>query len=674
MSDQGARDKKTGRFLPGHSGNPSGVAKPKADAEDTRLDGWSSALTGIGDANRDKRMSHSFQAPALSYEDIIELWRGDDIARRSIETVPSECMREGYELTITDEGRFDDLKDAVEQKLSELGVDEAIERAFCYERAFGGGAIWLGVKDGRPVEQPLDISRVTSLEWLKVLEPIELYPDEYYDNPAEPKFGEPKLYKLNTSMMTAGIGMTGSTVRQAQQLERRIHESRLIVFNGLKVSNYQRSAATVTGSPWWGDSLLISLIEVLRDFNVAWHGAGIIATDFAQPVLSMENLMGLVAKQPEKVAARAAALEMQRSNARALLIDKNEEYERQSTSIAGLPDLLMQLSMRLSAALDMPLSLLMGNSPKGLGSDTENDVRFFYDRVKGIQKRKIGPVLRLFINIIMRTLRQRGIPKRWAVKFNPLWQLTDREKAEARLAQARVDSMYIKMGALTYDEVRFSRFGGEYSWDTQINENEPAPGIPEIQAQLELARIAAAAGPAPSEGGDKKSLSKPAGPSSHGVRGYARRNPIAPKITAAAKEGGDVAPTNRDAMGTLRLDSYAEIIDDVEKMRAAAASEYLRHRRVRDSADEVAYVRAQRTRLAVNKQLTPGIAALLDALEALARDDERFAHEAGECEPRCSYCGKADVLDVAMTETEICPECGDMMLEGKPHECGVGDD
>lgn len=647
MADNDDRDKSTGRFKPGKSGNPSGVSK-KADKERdhesyyARRDGWASALTGIGDSNRDKRMSHGFVAPMLTYTDVIELWRGDDIARRAIEAVPRECLREGYELTISDEGKFDDLKDEVEQKMLDLKVNENIFKAFCCERAYGGAAILIGANDGRALDVPMEAENVRSIDWLKVLEPIELQPYKHYSDPTKAKYGEISHYQLTQNPTKTAMG---DDMRPL--VPRVIHESRLIVFPGLKVSEYQ-SGNNMTNQAW-GDSSLIALVEVLRDFNVAWHGAGIIATDFAQPVLSMENLMQLVAKEPTKVAARTLALEMQRSNARAVLIDTKEKYERQSTSIAGLPDLLNQLSMRLSAAIDMPLSLLMGQTP-GLGQDSSSDVRFYYDRIRGTQKEKIGPILRKLMSIIMRTIRQRKLPKRWSVRFNPLWQLTDQEKAEARLAQARVDSMYIKMGAVTCDEIRISRFGGEYSWDTQIEENKPAPGIPEIELALKQAEMQAeamAAAPAPGGSSTKGTAGRGR------VQGYARRNPTGAKaVVAAAKEGGDVSPATRD---------HADGDVIVTLLDCAAARE----------------------RAKADGKLTAELDELISEVEEMLHEDEEISHilYGGKCPSPCVVCtrattptqAKTDLEDVEVEnpDVEICPSCGDMMVG--EHECGAAD-
>lgn len=472
--------RKNGTFAKGHSGNPSGV---RADAQVVpglymrNLDGWVSNLTGIGDPIFDKRLTHKMRAPALSYQDAIEIWRADDIAKRAIEAPIDECFRQGYEITISDEGQFDDLKESIEEKIEDLRLNHCIKRAKCIERALGGAAILIGANDHRPLDLPLDPDNVTSIDWLTVLEPIELQPVDWYNDPEAAKYGEVEFYQLTAFTTYGGTANSGGVMeRLPPPTQLRIHESRLVVFGGIKVSRYQIHN-NVAGS-LWGDSKLTSLIEVLRDFNVAWHAAGLLAVDFGQPVISVENLMLLVAKNPADFQARMRALEQGRSTARAILIDaKKEKFERQSTNLNGIPELLNGLSMRLAAAVDMPLTLLMGMSPKGLGNEGESDVRFYYDRIRGKQVTEIGPLIRMFVKMIMATLRKRKLPKKWSVSFHELWQMSDAEKAEARFTQARTDSIYLKGGVLYSDEVRKARFGGEYSFETQINEKKKAPGF-----------------------------------------------------------------------------------------------------------------------------------------------------------------------------------------------------
>jgi len=184
-----------------------------------------------------------------------------------------------------------------------------------------------------------------------------------------------------------------------------------------------------------------------------------------------------VAKDPDKLIARARALEMSRSTARAVMIDTKEKYDRHSTSLAGLPDLLEKISRRLAAAIDMPLSILMGAGEQGIGKDGLSDVRHYYDGIAAIQRRKVAPVLRKLIKLAMGTLRKRKIPPRWDIKFHPLWQLTDQEKAEARLTQARADILYTEALVFSPNEIRDSRARGGFSFDTIIDESKKAPDM-----------------------------------------------------------------------------------------------------------------------------------------------------------------------------------------------------
>jgi phage-related protein (TIGR01555 family) len=528
--------KKDGTFARGHSGNPSG--RPRGD-------GYVSQVTGIGDPNWDKRLSHRMRAPILTYEDAIEMWRADDLAKRAIEAPIDECFRQGYEMVISDEGKFDDLKEQVEDKLQELQFTHIVKRAKCIERALGGAAILIGANDHRPLDEPLDVPNIVSVDWLTVLEPIEIQPVDWYRDPSAAKYGEVEYYQL-TAFTTYGstVNVGGLNERLPPPTQLRIHESRLVVFGGIKVSRYQIHN-NVAGS-LWGDSKLTSLIEVLRDFNVAWHAAGLLAVDFGQPVISVDNLMLLVAKNPGDFQARMRALEQGRSTARAIMIDaKKEKFERQTTTLTGFPELLNGLSMRLAAAVDMPLTLLMGMSPTGIGNEGTADVRFYYDRIKGKQATEIEPLIRMFIKMLMGTFRKRKLPKKWSVKFHELWQMSENEKAEARLTQARTDSLYLKGGVVTPDEIRKSRFSGEYSFETQINEHKKAPGFV-----------------TPPPAGTPGSAKNPDVPSNvHSVTSYTRKNPKAFGMEPSPKEGGDQAPADNQDAAPVR---YAGFLVQVE--------------------------------------------------------------------------------------------------------------
>ena len=492
----------------GPSPNPSGKAKARRDAA-ARMDGWRSALGGMGYAATDKAVNVSFIADIIDAETAATLWRGDDLAARIVETVPSEMLRRAFSLRVqterpelqgkpgsysegkpggdaedpaqkigkgaakpprarrdladaeTDEGADKDIQESISARWDELGLIPALWDALCYERAYGGGAILLGAQDGSTdLAKPLNEERVRSLDWITALEPRELQPLYYYSDPRAPKFGQVAVYQLNPLM--PGTPAPGEKIGQPNVA---VHESRLIIFPGTRVSRLQ------LGPDGWGDSIFSRVYRVLRDFGTGWGSAAILLNDFSQAVFKMAGLAEMIALDKDAdVMARMRAVELSRSTARAVLIDKDgEEFERKQTPVSGLPELLDRFAQRLAAAADMPLTLLMGISPGGLNATGESDIRFFYDRVAAMQQRKLVPAIEKITRLLMR-VEGADEPDDWCIEFPPLWQPTDLERATARKAQADTDAVYITAGVLSPEEVAVSRFGGdEYSYETNVD-------------------------------------------------------------------------------------------------------------------------------------------------------------------------------------------------------------
>lgn len=404
-----------GRAFPkGVSGNPAGRPVKRSDSIDRfTSDDWYSVLTGLGVAGHDKRTGNpgdwGFVVDAVTFQQAQELWIGDDIAARIIETKPKEMLRQGFELRIDDDAaekakleesaepgekippkeedtypnakargdvqgyvkrkrvRMDaarqtkELAELVESKWQELNLSEALYTALCYERAYGGAAIMLGANDyATDLSQPLKLENVREFTFLTVYEPRECQPLYYYGDPRAPKYGEPAIYQVTLS--SAGSPPPGQKNLPLTEVML-VHESRLLVFPGIKVSRYQPAHGTYGG---WGVSTMTRVMRVLRDFNAAFGAAGILTVDFAQAVFKMKGLHELFSQDKgDVVKNRMKAVDLSRSVARAVLIDAEEEFERQTTPVEGLVELLDKFIERLCAAAEMPRTLLFGSSRAG---------------------------------------------------------------------------------------------------------------------------------------------------------------------------------------------------------------------------------------------------------------------------------------------------------------------
>lgn len=492
-------------------------------------------MTLLGTSS-DKRKSHTFEGSCLPYLQIARLWEKDGLAAKAIEAPSAEAFREGYEFDIGNEGKYDDLKEELEDAFEELEVDSKVETAWQYKRAYGAGIMLLGTDDPGGLDEKLDPTKVHSLDYLEVFEPIEIVPEDIYNGLRN--HGSPEYYRINTEAALDFRG--GASARRSKErrdlskMGGRIHESRLIVLQGIKTSNYLQSTNQI--SSYFGASVVDRFIESLQDCGVGYAAAGILSIDSSQPVITIEGLMQMVAKNPEKLFARMQAFEMSRSNARAILLGEKEKYERQTTNLSGIPELLDRLSIKLSADIDIPLSVLFGYSPSSLGQPGEVEMKIWYNKIRAMQTRQLSPVLKKIAKLKMRELRQRKIPKKFSIEWHELERMTIAERVEAELNMARRDSMDIKSGMASPDELRKTRYFGGYSFHTNIDESKKAPGF--------LAPLPAGVVPGSSVTGKPGAV---AGGGAHSVRTYARRNPSTPAGgQAAPKQGGDKAPRNRD--------------------------------------------------------------------------------------------------------------------------------
>jgi len=449
------------------------IAKPTTPApvqpRSIRLDGWQNVLTGLG-TSRDKSTYAEVIPTVLTQQQCEDLWKGDDMADLIVTALPGESLREDPTLTIASIEDADERAAAVDTvmaALSDLKVKQAIRRGLEYERAYGGAAIYVGAVDGQDPAEPLQLSSLRAIRHLTVFERRQLTAVSYQENPLLPDYGKPWLYEVQSF---SGVG-TGQ----------RVHASRLIVFPGRRVTD-----RNPTANDGWGESVLSLVWDVLRIFNQSFGGVGYTMMEFSVAIMKVKGLAAIVAaNSPEAVATRAQAIELGRSIARTILLDSEEEYERKTTNLSGVSDVLSQVSTRLAAAARMPISKLFGQSASGLNATGEGDARNWYDAVKAYQADSVRPAYERMLRLIFAAKAgpTKGLePDNWALKFPALWQPTAKEQAETRKIVAETDAINYDMGLVTSSELRNARFGGEeYSAETEID------SAPDLSESLALA-------------------------------------------------------------------------------------------------------------------------------------------------------------------------------------------
>lgn len=496
---------------PGHRGSKLGFwdrfRRTRADSAATsiapqatppggvpRLDSWFSDVTGFG-TSADKRTSVGFFTDVVDPITARELWTGDDMAAKVIEKPAQAIYRKAFEAKLDDK----EQAEAVAHEHKRLQSVARAKKAKMYARAYGGAGLFPVMNSSQRLDEPLNEKTITEIRGLRIFEPREMRPAQWYSDITDDKQGTPSVWEI-VPLTPAGASRGMPIVR--------IHESRLIIWTGIRVS-IQQEPGTLYG---WGHSVLTRVNSVLRDFNIGWASAAALLHDFAQAVYKKKGLksaLGLGAKKEFQEAL--AAIELGRSTINATVIDSEESWERQQTPMAGLPDLLEKFFLRLAAAADMPLVVLAGMSPAGLNATGQSDIQLWDDRIAEEQQEETPMIERLTeLIMLQRSGPMRGVlPKVWSVQWCPLRQPTPLESAQARKVQAEIDGIYISNAVYSSEEVALNRFGGdEYSFDTHIDFDareklEPAAPKPVLPEPPPVPQLGPGGEPPPDDGGDQ---------------------------------------------------------------------------------------------------------------------------------------------------------------------------
>lgn len=377
-----------------------------------RYDSWQSLLSGLGTARDKATSTHFIPDTVLSAEYLEELYLKDDIAARICDLVPHEMMRQGFLATVNDE------------KFAHNNSHELIRDALVKARIFGASFIYIGADDGLAQDQPLVLPKIKRLRFINVLTSKDVKIQSFYDNPKDENYGCPRLYRLHSNTD--------------------IHESRFIPFNGTTPLSQRQLPA----------SILQRIYPVLRQFHTAWQSVAHLMTDAAQGVFKLKGLHSSVASnRGEELLKRMELVDMSRSVCRSILLDaEDEDFKRDAYSFSGIPEILEKMMLRLSAAVRIPVSLLMGQAPAGMNATGESDIRFFYDQVRAEQealKPKIERLIKIMVGDELAHV---------AIEFPALWQMTEREKSELRRMEAETDRIYLQEGVLLPEEVALMRY------------------------------------------------------------------------------------------------------------------------------------------------------------------------------------------------------------------------
>lgn len=415
-------------------------------------------VTGLGLFSRDKTVGAKYGAIVqMSPQELLDGYRGDWIAKKVVDIPATDATREWRAWRGADAAEIQALE-AEEQR---LGVKQKVRAALTRSRLYGGGAIMIGVAGQNP-ETPFDPNSVPKggLSYLPVFSRHELSADTTLPvaDLESPYYGLPEHF----------------VVQGAGGVRARIHISRLVMFRGEEIPD--RGVATKDG---WGDSVLQSVDDALKQFGQVSGSLAQVVSEAKVDVFRIPNFMHLIgtADGEAQVLRRFTLANLTKSTANAIVLDKEEEWERIKAEFTGLPEVVQVYMLIASGAADIPVTRLVGQSPAGMNATGESDLRNYYDRVSGDQEDVLTPAMDYLDQAIERSALGKASPEIWYA-WNPLWQMSDKERAEVDKLQAEAHKIDAEIGIIPSEVLREARLN-------QVTESGFYPGIEAILKDYE---------------------------------------------------------------------------------------------------------------------------------------------------------------------------------------------
>jgi len=416
-------------------------------------DGWMNLFTGLGTKADKKKSTHAVPTGFLLDAELETIYADDGVGARVIDLLPDDMMKQGWHYKFEDEKEgFEKLSKIYDHQFKEIRANDKINKALKWARLYGGALILLGIYDGESLDTPLNLNKIKSFENLKIIPRNNvMYGSlEFQMDEKKPHYGQVEYYWVSFY-----------TGRRYENVK--IHYSRVIELHGIEIPSSDASIIPMEFR-FWGISVFQRIQDRLKELGGSFGSLANLLQEVTIGKYRYKDLAEIMATEggEKAIQNRLQAMDMMKSTFHSVLMDVDENFERDSISFAGVSDVLYQFMMLTSASTGYPMTKLFGISPGGLNSTGDSDMYQYYDMVRAKQQTELLPIIERLVHIISEWQR---IPEP-IIEFNPLEQMTEKEQAELEEKKANTEYRkmetyqgYINMGIMSPEVAEELEFG-----------------------------------------------------------------------------------------------------------------------------------------------------------------------------------------------------------------------
>ena len=421
-------------------------------SNEIRQDGYVNLMNKWG-TSQDASEGYRFQRELVTPDmELTTLYTDNGLFTKIIDAPAEEALKQGFDLGLNNP----DIEKFVSRSLDDLRWEEHAATAMKWSRLYGGSIIVMLIDDGRGLEEPLNWKNIRSIDELHVFERPVVWPDynslyagdirNYRGRRRGGGFMQPQFYDVSSIYGTF-----------------RVHASRCLVFrNGVVPESVGNE-----NYRYWGTPEYIRLRRAIQDTITAHSNGPKLLERSVQAVYKMKNLAQLITSEfgENQALKRLELIDLARGMMNTIAIDADgEDYGFQTFQFSGVKDVIDATCNMLSALTNIPQTILFGRSPAGENSTGESDMENWYSFVGRLQRLTVRPVLLNLLDVIFTAGRASGEIEEepdYELKFNPLWTMSDTEKAtvdktkaDTSYVKAQTAQIYVGLQSLDPSEVR----------------------------------------------------------------------------------------------------------------------------------------------------------------------------------------------------------------------------
>ena len=286
-------------------------------------DGFYDAVikTGIKQYNANS----SFREPQYGDAVLTEMYK-NALARRIVTAPVDDCVKNWLKIK-------GDTEDKILQEMEVLGVEKAFVEAGYWDRLYGRSAILIIAKDGKRLDEPLDLKNLQKILRLEVFDKRDIMEDFtgllVNDDPNDENFGKTEYYTL---MPPNG--------RQIM-----VHHSRLLMFDGEILPRRER-----LNNQGAGLSVLDGLIKAIRRNDTAQARAIDIVERMSTSMLKLNGLSNLLMSDQgtKAVQERLNMIDMARHLLNTIAIDTEDDFQIYHMNVNGVREIIQEFQQTVS--------------------------------------------------------------------------------------------------------------------------------------------------------------------------------------------------------------------------------------------------------------------------------------------------------------------------------------